>query len=153
MLKLKRQYFGHLMRRIWPIGKDPDAGKDWKQEERGMTEDEMTGWHHWLNGPEFEQTLGDSKGWGSLMCCSSWGHKSQTQLSDWTTRCTLKISKNRNVQRIENGRPHTLPVSASRGNLFSFYTYSEMELHDGCSSVICSFSFFSWQNALGIFPC
>ena len=49
MLKLKLQYFGHLMQ-CWLIGKDPDAGKDWRQEEKGMTEDEMVGWHHWLNG-------------------------------------------------------------------------------------------------------
>ena len=54
MLKLKLQYFGYLMRRNWLIGKDPDAGKDWRQEEKGMTEDEMVGWHHWLNGHEFE---------------------------------------------------------------------------------------------------
>ena len=58
----------------WLIGKDPDAGKDWK-EEKGTTEGEMVGWHHWLNGHEFEQTLGDSGGQGSLACCSPWGHK------------------------------------------------------------------------------
>ena len=52
MLKLKLQYFGHLMRRVL-IGKDPDAGSDWGQEEKGMTEDEMAGWHHRLNGHEF----------------------------------------------------------------------------------------------------
>ena len=52
-------------------GKDPDAGKDWGQEERGATEDKMVGWHHQLNGHEFEQTLGDSEGQGSLVCCSS----------------------------------------------------------------------------------
>ena len=52
------------------IGKDPDAEKDWRQEEKGMTEDEMVGWHHRLNGHEFEQTLIDSKGQGSLSCCS-----------------------------------------------------------------------------------
>ena len=46
----------------WLLGKDPDAGKDWRQEEKGVTEDEMVGWHHWLNGYEFEQTPGDSKG-------------------------------------------------------------------------------------------
>jgi len=51
----------------------PDAGKDWKQEEKGMTEDEMVGWHHQLNGHEFEQTLGDDEGQGSLAYCSSWG--------------------------------------------------------------------------------
>ena len=67
---------------LWPpdvkshfIGKDPDAGTDWRQEEKGMTEDEMVGWHHWLNGHEFEQTLGDSEGQGSLACCSPWGCK------------------------------------------------------------------------------
>ena len=57
------------------IGKDLDAGKDWGQEEEGMTEDEMVGWHHWLEGYESEQTLGDSEGQGSLACCSPWGHK------------------------------------------------------------------------------
>ena len=56
-------------------GKDPDAGKDWGQEEKQATEDEMVGWHHRLNGYEFEQTLGDSEGQGSLECCSPWGHK------------------------------------------------------------------------------
>ena len=59
----------------WLIVKDPDAGKDWRQEEKGTTEDEMVGWHHWLNGHEFEQTLGDSEGQGSLVCCSPWGCK------------------------------------------------------------------------------
>ena len=52
----------------WPIWKDPDAGKDWGQEEKGMTEDEMVGWHRWLNGHEFEQALGDGEGQGSLAC-------------------------------------------------------------------------------------
>ena len=55
------------------IGKDPDPGRDWGQEEKGMTEDEMAGWHHQLNGHEFEKTLGDSEGQGSLACCSPWG--------------------------------------------------------------------------------
>ena len=59
----------------WLIWKDPDAGKDWRQEEKGMTEDEMVGWHPWLNGHEFEHSPGDSKGQGSLACCSLWGHK------------------------------------------------------------------------------
>ena len=59
----------------WLIGKDPDAGKDWEQEEKGTTEDEMVGWHHLLNEQEFEQTLGGSEGQGSLACCSPWGHR------------------------------------------------------------------------------
>ena len=63
---LKRQSFGHLMEEL--TGKDPDTGKDWRQEEKGMTEDEVVGWHHWLNGYEFEQAPGDGEGQGSLMC-------------------------------------------------------------------------------------
>ena len=59
----------------WLTGKDPDAGKDWGQEEKGATEDEMVRWHHWLDGHEFEQTPGDGNGQGSLVCCSSWGLK------------------------------------------------------------------------------
>ena len=59
----------------WLIGKDPDAGKDWRQEEKRKTEDEMVGWHHRLNGHEFEQAPVDSEGEGSLVCCSPWGHK------------------------------------------------------------------------------
>ena len=63
------------------IGKDPDPGKDWWQEEKGMTEDEMVGCHHWLNGHEFEQALGVGDGQGGLACCSPWGH-SRTWLID-----------------------------------------------------------------------
>ena len=59
----------------WLIGKDLDAGKDWEQDEKGVTEDEMVGWHHRLNGQEFEQTPGDSEGQGSLGCWSPWGCK------------------------------------------------------------------------------
>ena len=59
----------------WLIGKDPDVGKDWKREEKGTTKDEMVGWHHQLDGHEFEQALGDSKGQGKLVCCSPWGCK------------------------------------------------------------------------------
>ena len=65
-------------------GKDPDTGKDWGQKEKRVTEDEMAGWHHWFNGHEFEQTLWDSEGQGSSVCCSPCGYKSQTQLNDWT---------------------------------------------------------------------
>ena len=57
------------------ICKDPDAGKDGRQEEKGTTEDEMAGWHHQLNGHESEQAPGDGDEQGSLVCCSPWGHK------------------------------------------------------------------------------
>ena len=75
MLKLKLQYLGHLMQRIDSLEKIHDAGKDWRQEEKGMTEEKMVGWHHQLNGHEFEQALGDGEGQGSLACCGLWGHK------------------------------------------------------------------------------
>ena len=59
----------------WLTGKDPDAGKDWRQEEKGVTEDEMVIWHHWLAGHEFEQTPQVGDGQGGLACCSPWGFK------------------------------------------------------------------------------
>ena len=68
------QYFGYLMRRA-DSGKDPDAGKDCRQEEKRTTEDQMVGWHHRLNGHEFEQALGDGDGQRGLACCSPWGCK------------------------------------------------------------------------------
>ena len=59
----------------WQVGKDPDAGKDWRQEEKGTVEDEMVGWHHRLKGHKFEQAPGVGDGQGSLVCSSPWGHK------------------------------------------------------------------------------
>ena len=76
---------------LWPpdvksrlIGKLPDAGKDWRHEEKGATEDKMVRCHHWLNGHEFEQTQGDSEGQGSLACCSPWDCK-ELDMTEWTT--------------------------------------------------------------------
>ena len=70
----------------WLLGKDPDAGKDWRQEEKGTTEDEMVGWHHGLNEHEFEQAPGVGDGQGGLVCCSPWGHKvlDTTEQLKWT---------------------------------------------------------------------
>ena len=70
----------------WLIWKDPDAGNDRRQEEKGMTEDEMAGWHHWLNGHEFEQPPGVGNGQGSLACCSPWDRKESdtTKWLNWT---------------------------------------------------------------------
>ena len=74
---------------LWPpdgksqfIVKDPDAGKGWGQEEKGETQDEIVGWHHQLNGSEFEQIPGDSEGQGSLACCHSWGRK-KSDTTEW----------------------------------------------------------------------
>ena len=69
----------------WLIGKDPDAGKDWRQEEKGTTEDEMVGWHYRLDGHEFEQAPRVGDGQGTLVCCSLWGHKE----SDMTEQLNL----------------------------------------------------------------
>ena len=70
----------------WHIGKDSDAGRDWGQEEKGMTEDEMAAWHHWLSGREFKWTPEDGDGQGGLACCNSWGHKEldTTERLNWT---------------------------------------------------------------------
>ena len=75
----------------WLIGKDPDAGKDWRQEEKGMTEEEMVGWHHWPEGHKFEQAPGVGDGQGSLACCSSWGRKEMdiTEWLNWTERFVI----------------------------------------------------------------
>ena len=96
---------------LWPldvknqfIRKDPDAGKHWRQQEKGVTEDEMVGWHHWLNGHESEQILGDREGQGSLECCSSWGCRvrydlvieQQALLCESVTLCFLSSIINRN---------------------------------------------------------
>ena len=79
----------------WLTGKDPDAGRDWGQEEKGTTEDEMAGWHHWLDGREFEWTLVVGDGQGGLACCDSRGRKESdtTERLNWTelNQCTVKV--------------------------------------------------------------
>ena len=76
----------------WLIWKDPYAGKDWRQEEKGMAEDELVGWHHCLDGHEFEQALGIAVRQGSLVCCSPWGHKESgmTEQLNWTELTNLE---------------------------------------------------------------
>ena len=81
----------------WLTGKDPDIGKDWRQEKKGTTEDKMVGWHHPLNGHEFEQASGVGDGQGSLACCSPWGHKE----SDTTERLNRTNSDTQKRQRKE----------------------------------------------------
>ena len=79
----------------WLTGKDSDAGRDWGQEEKGMTEDEMAGWHHQLDGHEFEWTPGDSDGQGGLVCCDSWGHKEShmTEWLNWTDKSNCSFPR------------------------------------------------------------
>ena len=75
----------------WFLRKDPNAAKDWGQKDKGMTEDEMAGWHQWLDGHEFEQAPGVSDGQGSLACCSTWGCKESdmTEWLNWTGNLTI----------------------------------------------------------------
>ena len=89
MLKLKLQYFGHLMRRVNSSKKTLMLGKIEGGRKRGATEDEMVGWNHRLNGHEFEQFLGEGEGQGSLACCSPWGHKE----SDTSKQLNSKIMR------------------------------------------------------------
>ena len=81
-LMLKCQYLWPLDAKNWLIGKDPDAGRDWGQEEKGMTEDEMAGWHHWLYGRESDWTPGVGDRQGGLACCNSWGRR-ESDMTEW----------------------------------------------------------------------
>ena len=100
----------------WFIFKDPDAGKDWRWEEKGMTENEIVGWHHWLDGREPEWTPGDGDGQGGLACCYSCGHKEldTTEQLNWTELMfysSLALQKN-SVESIKNSQilfPHSYP--------------------------------------------
>ena len=92
-LKLKLQYFGYLIRRTDSLEKHLDAGKDWRQEEKGTTEEEMVGWHHRLNGHEFEQAPGVGDGQRSLACCSPWGCK-ESDMTDWLDWTELIMDNN-----------------------------------------------------------
>ena len=99
----------------WLTGKDPDAGKDWRQE-KGMTEDEMVRWHHWLKGHELEHALRDNEGQGSLACCSPWGHKQSdvTEQLNWTEMLA--------------GKPGSLllpPVSADSGFTWGSWRFDD----------------------------
>ena len=78
----------------WLIGKDPDAGKDWRQEKKAVREDEMVGWHHQLNGHEFEQTPEDGKGYGSLAYCSPWGCK-ESDMAERLNNSNIPIQNKR----------------------------------------------------------
>ena len=80
-----------LHAKSWLIGKDSDAGRDWGQEEKGTTEDEMAGWHHWLNGRVSEWTPGVGDGQGGLACCDSWGHR-ELDTTEWLNWTELNVN-------------------------------------------------------------
>ena len=92
-LKLQTPVLWPPHEKSWLIRKDSDAGRDWGQEEKGTTEDEMAGWHHWLDGHESQWTPGVGDGQGGLVCCDSWGRK-ESDTTEWLNWTELKNSKN-----------------------------------------------------------
>ena len=89
------------------IGKDPDAGKDRKQEEKGLTEEEMVGWHRRFNGHELEQALGDGEGQWGLMCCSPWGHK-ESDMTEWLNNKNLMLERMKMRHRVFKQLPEII---------------------------------------------
>jgi len=106
----------------WLTGKDPDTGKDWGQEEKRATEDEMVEWHHQLNGHEFEQTLGGGKRQGSLTCCSPWGHK-ELDTTEWlnNTSCLNRSLSSSLFRLFRVGFEEAMSLSLS-ALLFHWFT-------------------------------
>ena len=98
----------------WLIGKDSDAGRDWGQEEKGTTEDEMVGWHHQLDGHEFGWTPGVGDGQGGLACCNSWGHKEldMTERLNWTE---LEYIYRKRDSDLARNKGYPLPPHALQG--------------------------------------
>ena len=93
----------------WLIWKAPSSGKDWRQDQKGMTEDEMVGWHHQLNGHGFGWTLGVGDGQGGLAYCDSWGRKESdmTEQLNWTEACTYEVSLIAQWERIRLPKKET----------------------------------------------
>ena len=128
---LKFQYFGQPGANSWLIGKDPDAGKDWRQKEKRRAEEEMVRWHHQLNGHELEQTLGDSKGQESLVYCSPWDRKESNM--------TLQLNNNSYNSSISNYVKYLLKLC---WNLLIISTnYSSLCLISVITSVIIASSY------------
>ena len=110
----------------WITGKDPDAGKDWRQEEKGMTEDEIVGWHHWLYGHEFEQAPGDGDGQGRLACCSPRGCK-ELDMTEWLNNSNLLLYIHNSIflplPKVNHVSPLVFNFFFTNENLKEFYSY------------------------------
>ena len=124
--------------KCWLIGKDPNAGRDWGQEEKGMTEDKMAGWHHWLDGHEFVWTLGVGDGQGGLACYDSRGRK-QSDMSErlnWT-ECKLPCDYYNQMNFWTDRKITLLYVYLSLSPCVCVYLFTN-NLHINCSSVVQS---------------
>ena len=137
---------------LWPpdgksllIGKDPDVGKDWRQEEKVMTEDKMVGWHHQFDGHEFEQTLGDSEGQGNLKCYSSWDHK-ELGMIEWLNKYDISHSLS-DLLHLGHKILFNLYSGVSTKFLLSLYVFfsSNSRLNSGSSNIP---TFNLWINIL-----
>ena len=109
MLKLKLPILWPPDMKNWLTGKDCDAGRDWRQEEKGTTEDEKVGWHHGLKEQEFEQAPGVGDGQGSLVCCSPWGHK-ESDMTEWLNWTEGHWSLTFQFQAFYNVKHHETPA-------------------------------------------
>ena len=107
----------------WLILKDPDAGKDWGQEEKRTAEDEMAGWHHWLNGHEFGWTPGVGDGQGSLTCCGSWGRQ-ELDMTEWLNWTELLLR--------DSPDSRTCPLGVPSQCL----NWSSRAFHSGCAGKV-----------------
>ena len=129
MVKLKLHTLATWFLKNWLIRKDSDAGNDWRQEEKRAPEDETVGWHHWLDGHEFEQALGVGDEQGSLACCSPWGHKEldTTEQLKWTElNCNgiQQVSEGPNVYIATSDWPSNLERYSVKWEFYlSFKTY------------------------------
>ena len=129
MVKLKLHTLATWFLKNWLIRRDSDAGNDWRQEEKWATEDETVGWHHWLDGHEFEQALGVGDEQGSLACCSPWGHKEldTTEQLKWTElNCSgiQQVSEGPNVYIATSDWPSNLERYSVKWEFYlSFKTY------------------------------
>ena len=113
---------------VWPsdvkiqlTGKVPDARKYWREKEKGTTEEEMVGWHHWLNGHEFAQTLGDGEGQGSLACCTPWDHK-ESDMTEWLNNKSI-ISYFKSIHLLKSlslTKAEKLVSNSSKSNMLRF---------------------------------
>ena len=122
MLKLKLQYFGHIMRRVDSLEKTLMLGGIWGQEEKGTAEVEMAGWHHRLNGREFEWTPGVGDGQGGLVCCNSWGCKESdtTERVNWTEHVDYWSIKNKTSKLVQDQEFKCVYQRYMQLNSFSF---------------------------------
>ena len=143
--------------RSWLIGKDPDAGKDWGQEVKGTTEDEMVGWHHWFNGHGFGWAPGVGDGQGGLACCGSWGHK-ESDTTEWLNWTSCQVNLEKHVHR-NNESLDTAPACDIKMLLFIIQLLSHVQLFVtpcGAASQAClstiSWSFLKLMSIESVMP-